>query len=166
MDKKQREADLERCRELLVVLLLATKDAYLRSGAKALKHLEQMQSALRLATATSRSVGEWYTALAKQLRLGPPSSSTSSALGELVRHAHDTVGDRACLRMIAKEYTLLIALTRLAHEQRREERHTQSEDGQLEAAVEAARQAEAEGAFQVKPLEEMFGLEFDKGGRR
>jgi hypothetical protein len=32
--------------------------------------------------------------------------------------------------------------------------------------VEAARQAEAEGAFQVKPLEEMFGLEFDKGGRR
>ena len=76
--------------------------------------------------------------VSRKLDLGPPSSSASSTMVELVRHVEATIGHDALLRMIEAEHAYLIAMTRLAHEERREA-------GLSAAQARAVREAGREG---------------------
>lgn len=120
---KAREAALERARELTIGILLEVKHAYLRAGANAVRHIEQIQDRVRAAARTTAGPEEWYTALATRLHLGPPSSSTSSLLADLAGLVRDgELRASEYLDLVEREHGYLIAEMRVAAEEERANR--------------------------------------------
>lgn len=120
LDKQQKE-DL---RNRLVSLILEVRRQYLAEGANSLKHWDQLQGALKSAGRQAETVEQWYSTLARKVRLGPPSSSLSSDVVAL-REYVDGLGAEArteFLRMAMDELPLLVALARSAADARREAR--------------------------------------------
>lgn len=115
-------------RDLTVQVLLEIRLAYLRSpGGSPLKAWDQIQDRLRMAARTAAGPEEWLTSLSKSLQLGPPSLRCSKWMRELI----DAVPTRAAadewLRMLEEQHAYIIALARLAVDERRA---VQEEKGQ------------------------------------
>ncbi len=120
MDEQQKRV-LER---LTVDLLMEIRAAYLATpGCSALKHWDQMQSRMRVASRTCSSVQEWATAMHRGLQLPAPRSSTSSALWALVNEVDIMQrGQAAWLDLVEREYAYLLSRCRLEAERRRDAR--------------------------------------------
>lgn len=123
------ENRLDLLQEMTVTLLDRVRRDALQAGLKPLKQYEQIQSRVRLAAATAATVEEWATTVARGLQVSSLSSSSSSALRDLVDAVRDasvhwkiTLG-RAVARwldMIERETGYIIALLRARAEERRE----------------------------------------------
>jgi hypothetical protein len=116
MDEGRRDRILDRVVDLLVEI----RAEYLRSGANALKHWQQIHDRALLATRTSTRLSEWTTSLAKGLQLGAPSSSRSSATIALCIEVD--ADDAEVLDFIEDELGFVMARCRLVAEQRKAER--------------------------------------------
>lgn len=118
---EQEKRVLER---LTVDLLMEIRAAYLATpGCSALKHWDQLQSRMRVASRTCSSVQEWATALHKGLQLPAPRNSTSSVLWQLVEMVERTQrGQVAWLDLVEREYAYLLSRCRLEAERRKEAR--------------------------------------------
>lgn len=117
------EAQLEDLRTKTVEVLLEMRAAYLRSGAaNVMKHWDILQSRMLSAAARSANPDEWATLLARGLQLGAPSKSRSQALVDLGAKVKELRAEREWLRLMEREFGLLMAMARLTSEQRRETR--------------------------------------------
>ena len=114
------EETKEAWRNLLVLVLLDLRAAYLAAGASPLKHWDQLLDRMRASSRTSSSVEEWHTSMCRSLQLGAPSSAASSTLSELVL----TVGPyrSELLDLVEREHGYLMAKARLEAERRKAER--------------------------------------------
>jgi hypothetical protein len=122
------EATKEKLRTQTVELLLVVRAAYLADGGNPLKHWDQIQDRMRSAARRAQTPEEWATLLCKGLQLPVLSGKASKVLVDLVA----MVAERGCamewLDLIEREYGLLMALTRLCAEQRREDNEQRRED--------------------------------------
>lgn len=118
MDEKKRE----KLRTLTVEFLLAVRAAYLRAGAKPMKHWEQLQS--RCLSAARRAAGpeEWTTLVLRGLQIQSLDSSGSSTLRELVNGVVEVGAVDEWFRMIEREIGYLMATARGIADAKREER--------------------------------------------
>lgn len=142
MDEQQKRV-LER---LTVDLLMEIRAAYLATpGCSALKHWDQLQSRMRVASRTCASVQEWVTAMHRGLQLPAPRSSTSSVIQALVNEVDIMQrGQVAWLDLVEREYACLLSRCRLEAERRRDARdaglggvplsEAPAESGETEAA--------------------------------
>lgn len=114
------EETKEAWRNLLVLVLLDLRAAYLAAGASPLKHWDQLLDRMRASSRTSSSVEEWHTSMCRSLQLGAPSSAASSTLSELVL----TVGPyrSELLDLVEREHGYLMAKARLEAERRKDAR--------------------------------------------
>lgn len=114
------EGRRDRLIDAVVAYLLTVRGEYLAAGANALKHWQQIQDRALLATRTSERISEWTSSVARELQLGSPSSSRSSAtlaLTDLV-----DADDGEALDVIEVELGYIMARCRVEAERRREER--------------------------------------------
>lgn len=103
-----------------VEMLEALRRAYIRTPHfNALKHWDQLQERMRLATRTSTSPEEWVTALARSLKLTALDSSASSALEALREAVLLAGGAGEWLALVEAEYAYLIAQMRVRSETRK-----------------------------------------------
>lgn len=116
MDEGRRDRVLDH----VVTLLLEMRAEYLANGANALKHWQQLQDRALLATRTSSRISEWVTTLGRELQLGNPSSSRSSATMALI--AEVDADDGEALDAIEDQLGVLMARARVEAERRRDER--------------------------------------------
>ena len=117
------DAQLEVLRTMTVELLLEMRRAYLMGPSpNTMKHWDILQSRMLSATARSANPDEWATLLASGLQLGAPSKGRSQALVDLGAKVRELGAAREWLRMVEREHGLLMAMARLASEQRRAER--------------------------------------------
>jgi hypothetical protein len=115
MDAVQRS---EALREAVVALVLETRAEYLRSGANALDHWNHLHDRMIVAARTSENIEQLVTTYRRMLRLGAPSSGFSA---EAVRLAQAADADpRDALDLIESEIGLVIAMSRLEAERRRD----------------------------------------------
>lgn len=116
---KPTEDQLEKLRTRIVEVLLEARRIYLREDMKrALKHWEQIQNRALAAARTSSSMDEWVTRLCRGLQLPALDSSGCSAVLDLTHLARE-VGQAHALALVERETGLLMALARVASEQRR-----------------------------------------------
>lgn len=102
-----------------VTFLLGVRAQYLRGGASPLKAWDQIAERLRAASRRSVSVEEWATSILKGLQLSGPTSSTSSALGDLARTITTRSDTDAFLRLMEREWGAVIAGAQLEADRRR-----------------------------------------------
>lgn len=114
------DADKNRLETLSVSVLLEMRRAYLANGASPLKHWDQLQDRVRMASRSTEDVGEWVTAISRRLNLGSPSNSLSSVINDL-RQGVQSVCDhpREWIEMVEAEFTYLFALCRKEAERRK-----------------------------------------------
>lgn len=136
-----------RLENLTVELLLQIRSEYLANGANALKHWDQLQSRMLGAARTTDSVPEWLSAMCRSLQLGAPRSSTCSAASALQREVVDCGGASLWLDLVEREYSYLLAKTRLESETRRA-----AKDGLVERIA----------VMTTEEVEHTFGLEIAK----
>lgn len=129
-----KESDREKLQRLTVEVILELRRAYLASGASPLKHWEQLQDRVRMAAKTSASVADWVTNVSRNLGLGSPSNSLSSAIKLLELGVQETCYPEEWLDLVEDEYTFLIALCRL-EVARRKQQPGPTEDELMEKAV-------------------------------
>jgi hypothetical protein len=125
----------EELRTQTVEVVLELRRIYLRSGANALKHWEQITTRLRSATRRTSTVSAWATAMMKGLALGGPDRSLSSDIVRLERLAR-RVGERTWIRQLEDEHTLIIAEAQLEAERRRDEAADAAQDRKARKAAE------------------------------
>lgn len=107
----------------MVDVMSEVRLAYMRTtGFNALKHWDQLQTRMRLATRTSATVGEWITAMSRGLQLGVPSSDFSRQVANLETYLLAETGESAWLDWLEAEYALVLAHVRLRAEKDRAER--------------------------------------------
>lgn len=114
--------DAQRREELAsasVAVLMALRAQYLAEGANPLRHWDQLQDRMRVATRTSDSPEQWVTTLARELRL---SRAPSSELSTLVVKLADVVRANVAewLEWLESEYGWVMAKMRLESERRQE----------------------------------------------
>ena len=121
---EQEKRVLER---LTVDLLMEIRAAYLATpGCSALKHWDQLQSRMRVASRTCSTVEEWSTAMHRGLQLPAPRNSTCLALSKLVGAVAEIPrGQSAWLDMVEREYAYLLSRCRLESERRKEQKAQQ-----------------------------------------
>ncbi len=108
---------MEKARYLTVMVLVDIKNAYLRTGVNALKHIEQIQTRLLAAAKTCSGVEELFSQVSRKLNLGGPSSKLSSSVISLCDHVNCTLGAAAWLDMVERETAYLIVRMRGEAEQ-------------------------------------------------
>ena len=117
------EEQKELLRNKTVEVLLALRAEYLRTGqANPLKHWDMLQTRMRTASRTCATPEEWATSIARRLQIGALGKDSSRCLKVLA----DEVRERDCaadwLDLTERETGYLMALCRLAAEQRKEAR--------------------------------------------
>lgn len=114
----------EKLRTLTVEVLLELRSAYLRTYGSTvmLTHWEQIANRVRSATRTTSSTEEWVTDLTRSLRLSASGSSLSSATVDLAAYVHERGCAVEWLDLLDREWGYVISLTRLAAEQRAEDK--------------------------------------------
>lgn len=112
--------------ERAVAFLMGVRAQYLRGGANPLKAWDQLSERLRAASRRSVTVEEWATSILRGLQLSGPTSSTSSALADLVLAVRTRAGGDGgsggadtFLRLMEREWGAVIALAQLEAERRR-----------------------------------------------
>lgn len=123
MDEGKRDRVMDR----VVDVLLEVRREFLANGGSALKHWTQLHDRALLATRTSGRVSEWVTTLAREMRLGVPSSLRSSATDALVQEVD--LDDAETLDVIEDELGYLMARCRLEAERRRDAREEETAHG-------------------------------------
>lgn len=125
----------EKLRTETVEVLLDLRAAYLATaGANPLKHWDQLQDRMRAAARTCASPEEWVTKMARDLQLSAPSLTSSRSLLALVGEVSERHCRREWLDLVEREHGYLLALARLAAEQRRAARDAAvatTEDGEV-----------------------------------
>lgn len=117
------DPEKERLRALTVEVLLALRAEYLRTPqANVLKHWDLLQTRMRSASRTCATPEEWATSMARRLQIGTLGVSSARCLTDLA----DFVREHGCaaqwLDIVERETGYLMALCRLAAEQRKEAR--------------------------------------------
>lgn len=119
---KVSEEKLEKIRTAIVEVLLEVRRVYLREDMKrALKHWETLENRALSAARRSGSMDEWMTLLCRGLQIPTLDSSGCSAVMELSHLAREH-GQVAALDLVERETRSLMAIARLAAEQRRDEK--------------------------------------------
>ena len=124
LTKEQRE-DLK---NRTVSLILEVRKSYLQAGASALKHWDQLQDRMWLAARATTNPDAWFSRLAQDLRLPPPSSSLSSEVAALREYVVSVGGELTWRRLVADEIPALLARARSIADARRDAREAQSTD--------------------------------------
>ncbi len=110
-------------RTLVVALLMPVRAEYLAAGANPLKHWDQIQDRVRIASRTSESMAQWVTTLTRNLGLGAPSKRRSLATEALAQAVGDGKRENAAfLDFLEEECGLLMALANQEATRRREDR--------------------------------------------
>lgn len=118
------EEQKEQLRTKTVEFLLEVRRAYLMAGASPLKHWDQIQSRLLSAARRSTTADEWTTALLGGLQLPAlggsrkGGNSASRVLIDLTSAVREQDAAGEWLDLVQREYGLLMAMTRMAAEQR------------------------------------------------
>lgn len=107
----------ETLRHLTVDVILEARRDYLRSGASALRHWDQLQDRMRAAARTCRDPREWVTRLRRDLQLGPPDPASSRSCELLVQAVGGPRETREWLDLVEREHGYLMALARLRAEE-------------------------------------------------
>lgn len=105
-----------------VRVLLALRSEYLRTGANALKHWEQLQSRMRAAARMTTTPEEWVTRMQRGLQIPTTSSSLSSAMAALSDEVATLPRPSVWLDLVEREHGYLMAMARLEAEDRKEKR--------------------------------------------
>ena len=118
------EDQAEKLRTKTVETLLAVRAAYLAGPTpNAMKHWEILQNRMRTAARTTATPEQWITSLCRGMQIQSLSSSTSSAVVDLVAYVAEQRCSRDWLRLVETESAYLMALTRLSAEKRKEARN-------------------------------------------
>ena len=125
MTEEQREA----AREATVQWMLAARAEYLKNGASALKHWDQIQDRMRAAARMSVDVSTWCTSVARGLQLGAPSDARAKATLALKTAVSDPM---VWLELVEEEHGYLMALARMQAEERKEKRKAAESERRLE----------------------------------
>lgn len=117
---KPTEEQLEKLRTAIVEVVLEARRIYLREDIKrALKHWEQLQNRALSAARRASSANEWVTMFCRGLQLPALDSSGCSAVLELT-HLGKEIGHAHVLALLERETGDLMAMARVASEQRRD----------------------------------------------
>lgn len=123
LDEKQKE----QLRTLTVEMLLELRRAYLATpGCNPLKHWDQLQNRMLSAARRSASPDEWATLMQRGLQLPALSKSGCRALIDLGGTVRELGAAADWLALIERELGLVMAMTRLAAEKRREQYDTET----------------------------------------
>lgn len=118
----------ERLRSLTVEILLALRSEYFKTGqANALKNWDILQSRMRSASRTCQAPEEWATHIARNLQIGALGLDSSRCLTCLSDYVREAGCAREWLDLTERETGHLMALCRLAAEQRKEAREAAKE---------------------------------------
>ncbi|MFA7295667.1 MAG: hypothetical protein WC211_00605 [Dehalococcoidia bacterium] len=134
------EAKADAVRDAAVAVMMATRSEYLRAGASALKHWDQLHDRFHLALRTSSTAQQLVTALRRGLRLSAPSSDSSAAAVALT-DAMDA-DPTAYMDLLESEIGLVMARARLESERRRDARDASDLARMMDAAIETPRGGE------------------------
>lgn len=115
-----------------VSVVLAARQQYLAAGANPLKHWDQIETAMRRASASSVTLAQWITRFSRRLLIAAPSKLLSSAIAELRAAVAD---GRGWIRGVEEEAPFLIASARVEAERIADEK-------KLERELERAKQKE------------------------
>ena len=119
LDNQQRK----RLESLLVEFLLDVRAGHLASSqANPLKHWEQIENAILMASKTSGNLSEWATKVASKMGLSNLNSGASVGLRALVSACDEYGSHLAILQTIESEHSYLMALTRGSAEARKDAR--------------------------------------------
>lgn len=118
------EEQLEGLRTKTVEVILALRGMYLAEygGSVALKHWEHLQTRSLSAARRAANPDEWSTLMLKGLRLQSLSKACSRALVELGASVKELGAQQAWLDLVEREIGLLMAMARLAAEERQAQR--------------------------------------------
>ena len=118
------DEQLERLRTMTVEVLLTVRAMYLSEygGSVALKHWEHLQTRAMSAARRAANPDEWTTLVLRGLRLQSVSKSASRALVDLGSAVKELGAQQAWLDMVEREIGLLMAMARLAAEERQQQR--------------------------------------------
>lgn len=123
------ESQRDKLTSLTVELLLTIRAQHLRAGGNVLKHWSAIQERLRAAARTCVNVEEAVTKLARDLQIVDLGKDGSRALSDLAECARDCGRASEWLNLVEAEHGYIMALTRLAAEQRKEDAKSRSGSG-------------------------------------
>jgi len=118
----------------MVQLVLALRAEYLRSGANALKHWDQIQARLLVAAKTSTSAGDFVTRIAERLQLEAPSKTRSGATVGL-RIATEELRPVEWLEWVEDNVALIMASATLEADRRREAREEHAKKPEEQSSI-------------------------------
>ena len=116
------EEQRERLREATAEFMGEARRDYLRTKASALTMYDTLQARMRSASGRSESPQEWCSEVLKGLRIPSPSNWTSVSIDALARAVQEVGDVPAWLDLVESESGYLVAVVRLAAEERREAR--------------------------------------------
>lgn len=116
---------------LTVLLLLEVRREMLSAGANPLKHWDQLQDRLLIASRTTATLHGWFAALCKHLCLPAVDSSTSLALDALQHQAAQF--ERQWVAEIQRLAPALIAQCRVVADAKKEARMSSRKEAALKA---------------------------------